>query len=93
MSETGLLTMHEVLGLTTFSRPAFYRLITAGQFPQPLKLGQFKIAFRQDEIRDTRARATRPRRLLAVAAQADQITEKNRDLLKSGGWTILEITK
>ena len=42
MSETGLLTMHEVLGLTTFSRPAFYRLITAGQFPQPLKLGQFK---------------------------------------------------
>lgn len=60
MSETRLLTMHEVVAMTTYSRPSIYRLIAAGEFPQPLKLGQFKIAFREDEIRewiDTRARA------------------------------------
>lgn len=36
---------------------------------------------------------TRPRKLLAVAAQADQIGEKDRNLLKLSGWTILEIAK
>lgn len=36
---------------------------------------------------------TRPRRLLAVAAQADQINDKDRNLLKLSGWTILGIAK
>jgi predicted DNA-binding transcriptional regulator AlpA len=47
-----LLSMRQVTALTTYSRPSIYRLVAAGQFPRPLKLGQTKIAFREFEVLD-----------------------------------------
>lgn len=49
LSSDRMLTMREVCTLTTYSRPSIYRLIGAGDFPSPLKLGH-KIAFRQADI-------------------------------------------
>jgi excisionase family DNA binding protein len=44
-----MLTMREVCALTTYSRPSIYRLVGAGLFPAPLKLGH-KIAFRLTDV-------------------------------------------
>jgi prophage regulatory protein len=46
-----ILPMNEVCHRTSYSRPSIYRLMAAGKFPQPLKLG-FKIGFRESEIDD-----------------------------------------
>ncbi|KAB2942954.1 MAG: AlpA family phage regulatory protein [Hyphomicrobium sp.] len=45
-----LLSMRDVVRLTTYARPSIYRLIRQGRFPMPLKLGETKIAFRADEV-------------------------------------------
>jgi len=58
-----LLSMRDVIALTTYSRPSIYRLVAAGQFPKPLKLGDVKIAFRESEVLawlDSRGRALGP---------------------------------
>jgi prophage regulatory protein len=44
--------MREVVALTTYSRASIYRLVAAGRFPRPLKLGGLKIAFIEDEVLD-----------------------------------------
>lgn len=46
-----LLPMREVCRRTSYSRPSVYRLVNAGKFPRPRKLG-FKIGFRESEIDD-----------------------------------------
>lgn len=48
--EHRLLSMAKVVERTTYSRPSIYRLIAQGRFPAPLKLGDTKIAFREEEI-------------------------------------------
>lgn len=45
-----LLSMREVVRLTTYARPSIYRLIRQGRFPMPLKLGETKIAFRAEDV-------------------------------------------
>jgi prophage regulatory protein len=45
-----LMSMREVVALTTYARPSIYRLIGQGRFPRPLKLGETKIAFRADDV-------------------------------------------
>ena len=45
-----LMSMRDVVALTTYARPSIYRLIAQGRFPRPLKLGETKIAFRADDI-------------------------------------------
>jgi prophage regulatory protein len=45
-----LMSMRDVVTLTTYARPSIYRLVAQGRFPPPLKLGQTKIAFRADDV-------------------------------------------
>lgn len=45
-----MLSMREVMALTTFSRPSIYRLIATRGFPRPIKMGDVKIAFLADEV-------------------------------------------
>ena len=52
--------MRRVTELTTYARPSIYRLIGRGEFPHPVKLGEHKIAFVEDEVLawlDSRPRA------------------------------------
>jgi prophage regulatory protein len=44
--------MRQVVALTTYSRPSIYRLIAEGRFPKPIKLGDLKIAFIEEEVLD-----------------------------------------
>lgn len=64
-----LLSMQDVMRLTTYSRPSIYRLISQGRFPKPIKLGDVKIAFHADEIEVWLA--TRPRALGSDNTSAD----------------------
>ena len=50
LADHRLLSMRDVISLTTYSRPSIYRLIAEGRFPKPLKLGDVKIAFRESEV-------------------------------------------
>ena len=50
LADHRLLSMRDVITLTTYSRPSIYRLIAEGRFPKPLKLGDVKIAFRESEV-------------------------------------------
>lgn len=45
-----LLSMREVMALTTYSRASIYRLIYSRGFPKPIKMGDVKIAFRAEEV-------------------------------------------
>lgn len=36
----------------SYSRPHLYRLINAGKFPRPVKLGEARVAFVESEIDD-----------------------------------------
>ena len=63
LADHRLLSMRDVVALTTYSRPSIYRLVAAGHFPKPLKLGDVKIAFRESEVLawlDSRRRALGP---------------------------------
>jgi predicted DNA-binding transcriptional regulator AlpA len=46
-----LLPLRTVSALTSWSRTSLNRLIKAGKFPPPLKIGRSKIAFRESEVR------------------------------------------
>ena len=46
-----LLSMREVQAISKYSRPSIYRLVKEGLMPGPIKLGQAKVAFREDEIK------------------------------------------
>ena len=58
---TRLISMRDVVAMTTYSRPSIYRLIDQGIFPKPVKLGAVKIAFLADEVEAWLA--SRPRAL------------------------------
>lgn len=45
-----LLSMADVMTLTTYSRASIYRLIATRGFPRPIKMGDVKIAFLADEV-------------------------------------------
>ena len=45
-----ILTMKQVCELTTYTAQHIYRLIRAGKFPRPIRLGLNRIGFRQVEI-------------------------------------------
>lgn len=56
-----LLRLPAVMAKTTFSEPSIYRLMKAGAFPKPLKLGERAVAWRSDEVDawiDSRTRST-----------------------------------
>jgi prophage regulatory protein len=72
-----MLTMREVCALTTYSRPSLYRLIGAGLFPSPLKLGH-KVAFRQADI--IAWIATRPVASIHTIAPMAPASKKAKDL-------------
>lgn len=46
----GLMSIGQVISVTTLSKNTIYRLIKRGQFPRPLKIGAQKVAWREDEI-------------------------------------------
>ena len=45
-----LLRLPEVIELLSISKPTIYRMIQAGQFPRPLRLGARASRWREDEI-------------------------------------------
>ena len=45
-----LRSMKWACGVTSWSRTSIYRLVKAGRFPAPLKLGPQRIAFREAEV-------------------------------------------
>jgi len=45
-----MLTLGDVRDRTTFSKTHIYRLINAGSFPRPVKIGPRRIAFVEREI-------------------------------------------
>lgn len=45
-----MLTLRDVRDRTTFSKTHLYRLINAGTFPQPVKIGERRVAFVEREI-------------------------------------------
>lgn len=45
-----MLTMKRVSELTTYTIQHLYRLIAAGKFPKPVRLGLNRIGFRQSDI-------------------------------------------
>ncbi len=59
-----LLSMREVVARTTLSRTTLWRKARAGKFPQPLMLGEQRIAWRESDVAEwiaTRApRRARP---------------------------------
>ena len=56
-----LLHLREVQTLTSLGRSTIYRLMRAGLFPEPLKIGPRAVRWRESEIREwvgSRPRAT-----------------------------------
>ena len=49
---TKFLRLPEVVDRVGFSRPSIYRLISAGSFPKPLKLGARASAWREADIEE-----------------------------------------
>lgn len=47
-----MLTLRDVRDRTTFSKTHIYRLINAGTFPRPIKLGPRRVAFVEREVDD-----------------------------------------
>ncbi|PPD07077.1 MAG: DNA-binding protein [Hyphomicrobium sp.] len=45
-----LLTLQEVRLATTFGRSTIYRLVDAGDFPRPIKIGPNRIAWKSSSI-------------------------------------------
>ena len=45
-----LLRFSEVLTLTGLSRSSLYRLLAAGEFPEPVRVGPKSKRFREDDI-------------------------------------------
>ena len=46
-----LLTKKRVLEITTFSYPTLWGMMRRGEFPKALRIGQQKVAWREDEVR------------------------------------------
>lgn len=42
--------VHEVMSLTTFSRPTIYRLMKAGKFPKSVTIGRKTVAWRESDL-------------------------------------------
>ncbi len=61
IGQSRLISMLDVVRITTYSRPSIYRLIETRGFPKPIKLGDVKIAFHADEVEAWLA--SRPRAL------------------------------
>jgi prophage regulatory protein len=57
-----LLTRAQLLELIPFSYPTIWELMRRGEFPKALRIGQQKVAWREDEIREWIA--SRPRQEL-----------------------------
>lgn len=45
-----MLTLRDVVSRTTFSKTHIYRLINAGEFPRPVKIGPHRVAFVEREV-------------------------------------------
>jgi prophage regulatory protein len=64
MKDTKILTAEEVCQLVRYSRRHLYRLIDAGAFPAPIRLGAKKIGWIEAEVLDWIA--SRPRRYSGI---------------------------
>ena len=61
MNYDRLLTRAEVESITTLSRSSLYRKMRAGSFPEPIRIGDRAVRWRESEIREfiaSRPRAT-----------------------------------
>ena len=54
-----LLAMPAVVHLTSLSKATVYRKVADGSFPAPLKIGKSRVAWRERDIVDWRARQPR----------------------------------
>ena len=61
MPDDALLDRREVEARTKLSRSSIYRLMRAQRFPEPVRIGDRKVAWREAEVREylaSRPRAT-----------------------------------
>ena len=65
-----LLSVKAVCQLTSWSRTSIGRLVEAGTFPQPVRLGEHRIAFRESDI----AEYLRSRTVKSVVPPAQNVT-------------------
>ena len=50
MEQSAMLRFADVVRLTRLSKATLYRMIRAGTFPRPVKLGKRAIGFPKDEV-------------------------------------------
>jgi prophage regulatory protein len=56
----GTLTVHDVVAMTTYSKNSIYKMIRAGEFPAPTRIGENRVAWSRGEVLDwLRARVRR----------------------------------
>jgi prophage regulatory protein len=65
-SDERLLSMKQVCQMTSWSRASIYRLIDDDAFPMPVRLGEFRIAFRESQVRAYIASRCEPARPAAA---------------------------
>ena len=70
-----LLTRKQLLEIIPFSYPTIWELMRRGEFPKALRIGQQKVAWREDEIREWIE--SRPRQEL-MAEDSDQGSKPNK---------------
>ena len=61
-----ILTVRDVMRATSYSRTSIYRLVAAGEFPDPIKLGKARVGWRASTV--ARWLADRPSAGLSRAA-------------------------
>ena len=49
-SETRILRLPEVLTITGLSRSQIYRMVAAGQFPPPVRIGERAVGWREEDV-------------------------------------------
>ena len=45
-----MLTLIQILEVTTLSKPTWYRMIKIGLAPRPIKIGMRRVAWKKDDI-------------------------------------------
>ena len=75
--ESRILRCRSLVQLTELSKASIYRLVRAGEFPAPIKLGARAVGWRRDEIEDWIAGRERAGSLTAAPkAEGDESKER-----------------
>ena len=80
MSAPRLIPMSVVLDRVCMSRTQLYRLINAGEFPKPVRIGRLRVAFLEEEVN-----AWIAARIETRGDEADRELRRERAIRVQGG--------